>query len=138
MLADILNQIVIYLIRDFQRKKGSYVYPSVNAAEILCYQIMYYIDTHIFALKNLTELSHFTNYNYSYLSTLFKKTTGRTVLEYYQESKLKTARCMIQEKKLKIGEIADLLNYSSVYAFSKAYKKKYGISPAADRKNATD
>ena len=41
---------------------------------------------------------------------------------------------MLGENKMKIGEIAEQLNYSSVYAFSKAYKKKYGISPSIDKK----
>lgn len=134
VLTNIFQQITVYLIRAFQTKKVSVPFPSVHATEILCYQVMHYVDTHIFSLKNLQTLSRFTNYNYSYLSTLFKKTTGRTLFEYYQDSKLKTAKCMLGENKMKIGEIAEQLNYSSVYAFSKAYKKKYGISPSIDKK----
>jgi AraC-like DNA-binding protein len=42
---------------------------------------------------------------------------------------LETARVLILERKKKFGEIADLLNYSSLFSFSKAFKAKYGISP---------
>ena len=134
LLTNIFQQIIIYLLRDFKNKKATQTFANVNQAEILCYQMMNYIDTHIFALKNLHQLSDVINYNYSYLSNLFKKTTGRTLLEYYQNSKLKKARSLIKENKLKISEISDHLNYSSVYAFSKAYKKKYGVCPTATRK----
>ena len=71
---------------------------------------------------------------YDYLSSLFKKTTGRTLLDYYQSSRLRVARSLVKENNLKINEIAELLNYSSVYAFSKAYKNKYGICPTGLRK----
>ena len=30
---------------------------------------------------------------------------------------------------LSVTNIAELLNYSSIYAFSKAFKEKYGVSP---------
>ena len=38
-----------------------------NQAESLCYQIMNYIDTHIFALHSLPDLCGAFPYNYSYL-----------------------------------------------------------------------
>jgi two-component system response regulator YesN len=131
ILKNIFNQIAIYLIRDFSNVKDGTAKFTEN--EILCYQVMNYVDTHIYSITNLENISPKFNYNYSYLSTLFKKTTGRTLFEYYQDSKLKTAKCMLGENKMKIGEIAEQLNYSSVYAFSKAYKKKYGVSPSTDK-----
>lgn len=132
LLSAVFHQIIIYLIRTFRDHSET---PTVNAdkAEILCYQIMNYIDTHIFGLGSLRCLEQVTNYNYSYLSNLFAKTTGMTLLSYYQGARLKKARFLIRENKLKIGEIAELLGYSSVYVFSRAYKNKYGLAPTADR-----
>lgn len=39
------------------------------------------------------------------------------------------ARLLLNEGKLNITKIAELLNYSSIYSFSKAFKEKYGVSP---------
>ena len=36
---------------------------------------------------------------------------------------------MLLERKYKVTEIAEMLNYASVYAFSKAFAKRYGLSP---------
>ena len=36
---------------------------------------------------------------------------------------------MIRENKLRISEISNLLGYNSVYAFSKAFKDEFGMSP---------
>ena len=39
------------------------------------------------------------------------------------------AKEYIKEGKLSVNEIAEKLNYSSVYSFSKSFKQKYGFSP---------
>lgn len=134
LLENTFHSVIIYLIRDFNEKSLKKNQYNVNRADILCYQIMNYIDTHIFTLKNLNSLETITNYNYSYLSNLFKKTTNITLQEYYLNSKLNAAKQLIKERKLKIGEIAELLNYSSIYVFSHAYKNKYGVSPQEERR----
>ena len=57
--------------------------------------------------------------------------TQSTLSEYYHTRKLEVARLLIEERKLTISKISQLLNYSSVNAFSNAFKKKYGVSPKA-------
>lgn len=126
LLSDIFHAILIYIIRDFTNVQKSSA--DVSDAEILCFQLMNYIDTHIYSLKKLEMIARKFNYNYSYLSKLFKKTTGKTLLEYYQHRKMETAKTLILERKKKIGEIADLFGYN-LYSFSRAFKQKYGISP---------
>ncbi len=134
LLSGIFTQIIVYLIRDFKEKEKPMKQSTGNQSDALCYQTMHYIDTHVFSLKSLLDLTQTFNYNYSYLSALFKKTTGRTLLEYFQNAKLKKAKSLLLEDKLTVSEIAELLNYSSVYAFSKAFKKKYAVSPTGIRK----
>lgn len=137
-LSHILHLIEIFLIRKFDIENNHETLLNPKQKEIFCFQVMNYIDTHIFTLKNLNEISTITNYNYSYISKLFRQTTGQTLLEYYSNSRLKKASVLISENRLKMKEIAGLLNYSSVYAFSKAYKEKYGIAPTATRKIHAD
>ena len=80
-------------------------------------------------------LSHLTfTHNYSYLSSLFRKVTSGTLSDYYRNSRLETARLLILEDQLNISQIADLLHYSSIYTFSRAFKDQYGLSPEQYRK----
>ena len=90
---------------------------------------MNYIDTHIYTMNSLSEISELTNYNYSYLSALFKRTTSGTMADYYRKRRLETARLLIIENKLKITQVASILHYSSIYTFSRAFKDQYGVSP---------
>jgi len=127
LVASAFNQIVIYTLRRFSKIERST--PNVSEAEIFCQQIMTYIDTHIYSMTNLSELSVQFGYNYTYISSLFKKTTGNTLLDYYRKRKLTIAQALLDEGKFTIGKIAEKLGYSSPFAFSAAFKKMYGISP---------
>lgn len=131
-LTDIFHLILLYLIRDFNDIPQNTA--NVSNPEILCFQVMSYIDTHIYKLKNLEELAPKFNYNYGYLSGLFKRTTGKTLSEYHQNRKMETGKALVLENKKSIGEIAEMLGYN-LYSFSKAFKKAYGTSPKTMQKN---
>lgn len=135
LLASIFKQVIIYTIRGFSSIEAVQHSTKVVSSEILCYTIMNYIDTHIYTLKNLAELSKVTDYSYGYLSAIFKKTTNDSISNYYHKRKLETARLLLLENRLKVTEIAEMLNYSSSYAFSKAFTKHFGISPRNYRIN---
>ena len=131
-LTDIFHLILLYLIRDFNDIPQNST--NVSDPEILCFQVMNYIDTHIYKLKKLEDLAPKFNYNYAYLSGLFKRTTGKTLSEYHQNRKMETGKALVLENKKSIGEIADMLGYN-LYSFSKAFKKAYGTSPKAMQTN---
>ncbi|MGN1094461.1 MAG: AraC family transcriptional regulator [Candidatus Neoclostridium sp.] len=127
VLAALFKQIVIYVVRDFNEVTQKS--PNVSGAQMLSARISGYIDSHILSLRDLGELAEKLNYNYSYLSDVFKKTTSKTPGEYLREKKMEAAKTLVLENVKKIGEIAEILNYSSAFAFSKAFKNHFGISP---------
>jgi len=136
LLTCLFRQILIYTFRGFRGKKPERHASEGSNAEVLCHRLMNYIDTHIFTMKNLQELSGATDYSYGYLSVLFKSTTSITLSAYFQEKKLDTARMLLLDNKLTVTETAEMLNYSSVYAFSKAFRSYYGVSPRKFIKDA--
>ena len=85
-------------------------------------------------MDGLEVLAEHTGYNYSYLSSLYNSTTGESLSSYYRTRRLETARLHIEENLLSITAIADLLRYSSIYTFSRAFKDAYGISPEQYRR----
>lgn len=135
LLDCVFKEIVIRIIRSFTKIKPEKYTQNVTAAEVICYKLMNYIDTHIYSLKSLKELEDFTDYSYGYLSSLFKKTTGNSLNLYYREKRLEAARLLIIENRLKSTEISEMLGYSSVYAFSKAFTSRFSMSPREYRKN---
>ena len=134
LLGALFMQLLIRLIRGFLYDGGAGAHSGVTDADALCYRLMNYIDTHIYTMTGLEELSEVTNYNYTYLSSLFRKTTAGTLADYYRRRRLETARLLIAEDKRSITEIATLLQYSSIYTFSRAFKDQYGVSPTQYKK----
>ena len=129
ILSLILEQIIYYTVRNFRADKPAAPSKYTVSADELCYQMMHYIDVNIYDIENLSQLSEVFSYNYSYLSDVFKRATGNTLTSYYQTRRLDTAALLLSEKRLRINQIAEMLRYSSLYSFSKAFKTKFGVSP---------
>ncbi len=128
LLLSIFRQILVYTLRAF-KECDDFVPKNATKNDILCYKLMNYMDTHIYTMKSLDELSTISGYSYGYLSALFKRVTGNTLSAYYRAKKLDAAKLLLQENKLTVTEISSLLNYASLYAFSKAFTNHFGISP---------
>ncbi|MFN2379326.1 MAG: helix-turn-helix domain-containing protein [Bacteroidales bacterium] len=84
---------------------------------------------------NLSDhLSEKLNYNYAYLSSLFRKVKGTTIEKYYLSHKIERVKELIVYDELNITEIAIIMHYSSVAHLSNQFKKMTGLTPS-DFKN---
>ncbi len=133
LLNSLFRSILIYLIREFSGKSKPTL--SVSNPESICLQAMNFIDTHLFTITTIETVSERLNYNYSYFSSMFKKTTGRSLSDYIRTKKLQSAKLMLTSGKKNVTEVATLLNYSTPFAFTKAFKKEFGVSPKEYVKN---
>lgn len=138
MLLHTLHQILIFTCRNFLYRSEKSLPSNVSKNEMLCYSIMRYLDANIFLIKNFSDIAVHFNYNYSYLSKVFKQTTNVTLLDYVSTKKLERAKILIEEGKLSLTKIAEILNYASVYSFSKSFKYHFGISPSEYKKTLNE
>ena len=65
------------------------------------------------------------------LCKIFRESTGQSPMEYYMNIKINEAKKLIREKNYSVTEISDMLGYSSIHIFSRAFKKAVGMSPTA-------
>lgn len=135
LLDSIFHQITTYLIRDAAKLTSEKKSVRETPEKALCFRVMNYIDTHLYVMSGLHELAAMTGYHYSYLSSLFRKTTGGTLAAYYHTKRMAAARLLLREGQLSVSEIADTLGYSSVYAFSKAYRNTFDLSPREEKRS---
>lgn len=133
IMSAIFSHIVWLIIRDFLNmdKKNTSFHISDKAE--LCYCLMNYINTHIYSITRLSDISDVFSYNYSYLSDLFKNITGDTLQNYYTTRRLHTASMLLAEG-INVKKTAEMLQYSSMYSFSRAFKNVYGVSPSKYRR----
>lgn len=128
-----LNQIIRYIIRAFSLSDKSKKL-KISSAEELCYRMTNYISTHIYTMESLENLAEYFGYSYGYLSGIFHKTTGDTLINFYTSRRAESAKALIDENHLSFSEIAELLKFSSVYSFSRAFKNHFCIPPSEYKK----
>lgn len=127
LVSLLCSQLIVYVLRAFGARTDEKQIDEVNYR--VCSRVMNYIDSKIYTMKNLREVATAMGYNYSYISTLFHKTTGMTLNGYFKNKRMNEAKKLLSDNKMSISEIARVMNYSSVYAFSKAFKEHFGASP---------
>lgn len=70
----------------------------------------------------------------TYFSSLFKKETGMSFVEYLTDVRMKEAMRLLQETEEKIYVVAQKVGYPESGYFSHVFKKKFGISPIQCRR----
>ena len=60
----------------------------------------------------------------------FKQIYGESIYQYYLGKKMDYAKILIIEKKIRIGEVSNMLGYKNDSKFSEAFKNKYGVLPS--------
>ena len=80
-------------------------------------------------LASLLALSE-TRFHY-----VFKEAAGISPAQYVANRRLANAQMLLLTTAAPVADIAEQTGYTDVYHFSKMFKKKFGISPSAYRKN---
>ena len=133
MLRGMAMQFLTYCFR--LRKRNSYSgektpvrhNKSWNTMErALEYIYLHYRDVE---LDNM-QIAEAIEVSPNYLSKLFKKYLGMSLHKYLVSYRMEVAQRLIVRKNYNITEAALESGFASIYAFSKAFKQKRGISPS--------
>lgn len=82
----------------------------------------------------LIDLAHELGTNERKLTQTFRRKAGMTVFDYYAELRLESARRLLEGSKLQIQLIADRVGYRNAGDFTRAYRRRYGVSPREYRR----
>lgn len=78
---------------------------------------------------SLISVSAATGISPNYLSTLIKKKTGKSFIDYLTGQRMEAAENMIRSTDMRIREISERCGYNDRHYFSYCFKKYAGISP---------
>lgn len=92
----------------------------------ICKIILQRIDTEV-SVKIIADQMFL---NQSYLSTLYKEKTGKSLVEYITMVKMERAKILFHDSNIKNYEIASKLGYKDVEYFGKLFKKYTGMTPS--------
>lgn len=92
-----------------------------------------YIYDNLHTRITLPVLADYVGLNESYLSRLFKKETGQSVVNFIQTKKLETAQNMLIYSDYSPAQIANTLAFPSQSYFTELFRKKTGVPPTKYR-----
>lgn len=92
-----------------------------------------FIHEHLDEEISLTKVAHFVNINANYLSEKFKQVTGVKFVDYIARKRFEKARDLLQDRNLRISEIAFEVGFQSLSQFNRVFKKLSGKSPTEFR-----
>lgn len=114
-------------------QKGSNKAEDVRTQTELFRRADQYIFNNL-ATVNVTTLAQHLRVSERMLLNLFQSALGIRTVEYIQNIRMDIACQMLTTGRNAISEIAEQLGYADQFAFSKCFRKRFGISPSEYRK----
>ncbi|SDS86324.1 AraC-type DNA-binding protein [Paenibacillaceae bacterium GAS479] len=128
-----LETFLILLLRidsSLEQGRAPLLLPKEKDEDRLVSAIVSLMDERLSSQLSLTEISNTLHIANTKLKELFKRHTGKTIMEYYANMKIEKAKLLIREDAHNFTEISRQLGFSSVHYFSKAFKRATGMSPS--------
>lgn len=102
-------------------------------AENIVKSIVQYLQTNYAEYINFTQIASDYNFSASYLTKIFKDSTGTTPIKYLIDYRIKIAKKMLLDTDLTIKEIAEKTGFVDQFYFSKCFKNCCGLTPSQFR-----
>jgi len=93
-----------------------------------------FIRNHSLTLKSLEEIAEACHVDEAYLCRLFSRFDDQSPYQYLMQLKMSAAAVRLQGEGKLVKQIAYELGFNDPFHFSRAFKKVFGLSPAAFRK----
>lgn len=96
-------------------------------------KILNYIDRNLRKGLSLDEAAEYASMSSCYFSKFFKKLTGQNYIAYVTDGKIELAKQMLLDTDMPVINISYELSYGETNYFSKAFKRKVGVTPTEFR-----
>ncbi|NMB95953.1 MAG: AraC family transcriptional regulator, partial [Clostridiaceae bacterium] len=118
---ELVKMVLVAIIESIQKKNNDINNKLVKG-------VSKYIQENIMETLSVEEIAHNFYISPSYLHKIFKEETGETINNFIINERMKMARVMLK-KGVKIGDIAEKLNYCNTQYFIKQFKMHHGMTP---------
>ena len=126
LIESYLNEIIVLIVKSLDNSQTEKY--RIKDKELLFSNIISYIDANILNIVGVQDICAHFSFSESYLSHLFTSQLGISLFHYYNNVRFDKALKMLNEGS-SVTEVAEKLNYTSIYTFSRAFRNKFGASP---------
>ena len=97
-------------------------------------EVFGFIEDHYAEPISLKDAARAANLSSGYLTTLVRRQTGRTVLEWIAERRMAEARRLLVETDLSVEEVGRGVGYADAGYFARAFRRAHGATPLGWRR----
>ena len=123
-IAELLISFIRYNQPSLQRSQ-----LSINRESSLCNMIVNYMLDNIYKNITIDDIVRYSGSNKTTIAKVFRNNFDMSIMEYFINMKIDTAKKYLREDNYNISQISDLLGYSGIHYFSRQFKKITGMSP---------
>ena len=125
-LKSILECFLILILRKAQFENNDTNESEKNyIKKAILYMQLYFKDN-----PSLSDTASAVNLNSDYFSHIFKKSTGKSYIEYLTDLKLSYSKKILRSTNLTVTEVCFASGFASLSNFMKVFKEKTGMSPS--------
>ena len=115
------------------------IYPNhenkMIAKNSMAELVVDFLSSRVYDTTSLEDICKQFYIGNTQLNAIFTEYTGISPIQYYNRLKIEEAKKLIREDNYSISQISELLNYSGVQNFSRAFKDAVGFSPREYKKS---
>ncbi len=108
-----------------------------NPDQTLAEQCRHYLHEHFSEIRSMDTVTDACHLSRSHLYNLFHEYVQMTPKEYLDRLKISTATDLLTQTDWTMDRIAEETGYADAPTFSKAFKRRKGVSPIKWRRNAS-
>lgn len=97
----------------------------------LVFQIKSYIKKNLSEKITLAKISEATFFSPVHCENVFKRETGRSIIDYVLNERIRKAKALLTEGSLSLTKISQAVGFSDYNYFSRIFKQRTGVSPKA-------
>lgn len=111
------------------REERRDIHSGNTVRDVILEKINAYVRSHLGEAPTIADLAAALDYSVSHLRTVFRTRLGVSLGKYIRESRLSQAATLLQSTQMSVSEVAQQSGFESLFVFSRAFKKAYGMPP---------
>ena len=138
LIKNYLEILLINLLRQYtETEDGNTTFlPRNELSSKPVNEVIQALKDGLYTPLSIDDICKKTSYGRAYLFRVFKAKTGKSIMEYYMELKIKQAKKLLREGDLSVKEISEILAFSEPNYFTKTFKRVTGLTPTAYKRRS--
>ena len=125
-----IEELIILLLRQGNQNNSLQILTSKSKFDDhIAQKTILLLEKNIYNNLNLSDIISEIGYGKTYLSNVFKRVYGVSIMAYYMNLKIEEAKYLLRENTMTIKEISEKLGFSSPQYFSRRFSQLTQMSP---------